>query len=157
MPGTGVAPGVDTPTADERRTRLLHLLTTTRNGVLTTLKRDGRPQLSNITYVFDPARELVRISVTADRAKSRNLERDPRASLHVTSGDFWSWTVVEGHAELSPVAEREDDEAVAELVELYRAIAGEHPDWDDYRRAMVADRRRVVRLPVAHAYGQLPA
>jgi PPOX class probable F420-dependent enzyme len=135
---------------------LLDLVGSTDRSVLVTLKRDGRPQLSNVTHHYDPERRLVRISVTADRAKAKNLERDPRASLHVTSADFWSWAVVEGDATLSAVAEREDDEAVAELVDLYRALAGEHPDWDDYRRAMVADRRRVVRLPVGRVYGQPP-
>lgn len=136
---------------------LLELVGSTRNSVLATLKRDGRPQLSNVTHHYDPGRRLVRISVTAPRAKARNLERDPRASLHVTSDDFWSWVVVEGDASLSAVAQREDDEAVEELVDLYRALAGEHPDWDDYRRAMVRDQRRVVRLPVGRVYGQLPA
>lgn len=135
---------------------LLDLVASTRNSVLVTLKRDGRPQLSNVSHHYDPQRQLVRISVTADRAKAKNLARDPRASLHVTSPDFWSWVVVEGDATLSAVAEREDDEAVEELVDLYRALAGEHPDWDEYRRAMVADRRRVVRLPVGHVYGQPP-
>ncbi|MEZ0493467.1 PPOX class F420-dependent oxidoreductase [Kineococcus sp. TBRC 1896] len=135
---------------------LLDLVGSTRNSVLATLKRDGRPQLSNVTHHYDPDRRLVRVSVTADRAKARNLERDPRASLHVTSEDFWSWAVVEGEVSLSAVAQREDDEAVTELVDLYRALAGEHPDWDDYRRTMVRDRRRVVRLPVGHVYGQLP-
>ena len=140
----------------DREQQLLDLVATRREGVLATLKRDGRPQLSNVTHHYDPQRRLVRVSVTADRAKSRNLERDPRASLHVSAPDFWSWTVVEGDAELSPVAQREDDAAVEELVDLYRALAGEHPGWDDYRAAMVRDRRRVVRLPVGRVYGQLP-
>ncbi|MEZ0163218.1 PPOX class F420-dependent oxidoreductase [Kineococcus sp. LSe6-4] len=138
------------------RNALLDLVGSTRNGVLVTLKRDGRPQLSNVTHHYDPERRLVRVSVTADRAKARNLQRDRRASLHVTSADFWSWAVVEGEADLSAVAAREDDETVAELVDLYRALAGEHPDWDDYRRTMVRDRRQVVRLPVGHVYGQVP-
>jgi PPOX class probable F420-dependent enzyme len=136
---------------------LLDLVGSTRNSVLATLKRDGRPQLSNVTHHYDPDRRLIRISVTADRAKARNLERDPRASLHVSAADFWSWVVVEGDANLSAVAQREDDEAVEELVDLYRALAGEHPDWDDYRRTMVRDRRRVVRLPVGRVYGQMPS
>ncbi|ABS01573.1 PPOX class F420-dependent oxidoreductase [Kineococcus radiotolerans] len=135
---------------------LLDLVGSTTRSVLATLKRDGRPQLSNVTHHYDPERRLVRVSVTADRAKARNLERDPRASLHVTAEDFWSWAVVEGDATLSPVAGREDDATVEELVDLYRALAGEHPDWDDYRRAMVRDRRRVVRLPVGRVYGQPP-
>ncbi|TDB87289.1 PPOX class F420-dependent oxidoreductase [Actinomadura sp. 7K534] len=122
-------------------------------GVLATLKRDGRPQLSNINYHFDPESGLVRISITADRAKARNLARDPRASLHVSSPDGWSYAVAEGDAELSAVAADPADAAVEELVSVYRDIRGEHPDWDDYRRAMVEDRRLVVRLHVNHLYG----
>jgi PPOX class probable F420-dependent enzyme len=125
-------------------------------GVLVTLKRDGRPQLSNIGYVLDRTTGVARISVTADRAKTRNLQRDPRASLHVTSDDFWAYAVLEGDAELSPVAADPHDASVEELVGYYRAVGGEHPDWEDYRRAMVADRRLVVRLHVTHAYGQPP-
>jgi hypothetical protein len=64
--------------------------------------------------------------------------------------------VVEGTATLSPVAQDPGDETVEELVAYYRALSGEHPDWDDYRRAMVADRRLVVRLAVEHAYGWTP-
>ena len=123
-----------------------------RNGVLTTQKADGRPQLSNIVYHLGDD-GLIRISVTDSRAKTRNLRRDPRASLHVASDDFWQYAVVEGTAELTPVASSPDDATVDELVEYYRAVAGEHPDWDDYRRAMVADHRLVARLHVERAYG----
>jgi len=122
-------------------------------GVLATLKRDGRPQLSNVNYHFDPERGLVRVSTTADRAKARNLARDPRASLHVSSEDGWSYAVAEGDAELSDVAADPGDATVEELISLYRDIRGEHPDWDDYRRAMVEDRRLVVRLHVRYLYG----
>ena len=142
---------------DDRQQQLLGLLAAGHNGVLVTIKRDGRPQLSNISYHYDPPTMTVRISVTADRAKTRNLTRDPRASLQVSSRNFWSWLVAEGDAELSPVAAEPDDDAVRELIELYRAINGEHPDWDDYRAAMVRDRRQVVRLPITHVYGQPPA
>ncbi|MFC4495930.1 PPOX class F420-dependent oxidoreductase [Streptomyces ovatisporus] len=133
---------------------LLALLSEHKLGVLVTLKRDGRPQLSNVNYTYDSARRLVRISVTADRAKTRNLLRDPRASFHVTSQDGWAWTVAEGTADLTAVATEPDDDAVDELIDVYRAIQGEHPDWDEYRAAMIADRRQVVRLRVEHAYGQ---
>ena len=81
--------------------------------------------------------------------------RDPRAALHVTSADFWTWVVAEGTAELTPPAADPQDATVEELVGYYRSVSGEHPDWDDYRRAMVAERRLVVRLPVEHTYGQL--
>lgn len=131
---------------------LHQLVASKRRGVLATLKRDGRPQLSNIAYHLGPD-DVIRISVTDDRAKTANLRRDPRASLHVTSDDFWAYAVVEGTATLRPVAERPDDATVDALVEYYRAVAGEHDDWDDYRRTMVADRRLLVELPVARMYG----
>ncbi|GAA2611133.1 PPOX class F420-dependent oxidoreductase [Actinomadura fulvescens] len=127
-------------------------------GVLVTLKKDGRPQLSNINYHYDEAKDLIRISVTADRAKVRNLRRDPRASLHVQTPDGWAYVVAEGTAELSEVARDPHDAAVEELIDVYRDVRGEeHPDWDDYRRAMVADQRVVVRLHVERLYGHAPA
>lgn len=126
-------------------------------GGLAALKRDGRPQLSMVNYTFDPAADggpVVRVSVVDGRAKVANLRRDPRASLLVTSGDGWSYAVLEGDAELSPVALREDDATVDELVELFRTIRGEdHPDWDEYRAAMVADGRLILRIRVTHVYG----
>lgn len=143
-------------TDDATTRRLFDLLAGRRLGVLATIRRDGRPQLSNVNYTFDPDRRLIRISVTDDRAKTRNLRRDPRASFHVSSEDGWSYVVVEARAELTPVAAEVDDPTVEELVAVYRAIQGEHPDWDDYRRAMVADRRLVLRLPVDRVYGMPP-
>jgi len=137
-----------------------HLLTLagSRNlGALATVKRDGRPQLSNVNFTLDPAAEggpLVRASVVDGRAKVVNLRRDPRCSLMVTSPDGWSYAVLEGSVELSPVAGARDDATVEELIEVYRSVRGEdHPDWEDYRRAMVQDRRLVLRLLVTHAYG----
>ena len=124
-------------------------------GVLTTLKRDGRPQLSHVNYTFDGT-DLARVSVTDDRAKTRNLRRDPRCSLFVRSDDGWSYVVLEGDAELTPVASAPDDATVEELIEVYRLVNGEHPDWDDYRRAMVTDRRLVLRLHVSKVYGAPP-
>jgi PPOX class probable F420-dependent enzyme len=126
-----------------------------RNGVLVTQKRDGRPQLSNIIYTVDDG-GVVRVSITADRAKAKNLARQPIASLHVSRDDFWAYVVLEADVELSPVAAAPDDATVDELVDVYRALAGEHDDWDDYRAAMVRDRRLVARLTPTHAYGMLP-
>jgi PPOX class probable F420-dependent enzyme len=125
-----------------------------RNGVLTTLKRDGRPQLSNISYALGDD-GVVRISVTDGRAKTANLRRDPRASLHVSREDFWAYVVLEGDTQLTPTAADPDDHTVDQLVEYYRSVAGEHDDWDDYRRAMVADRRLLVLFTPTHAYGML--
>ena len=130
----------------------LSFLRDRRNGVITTQQRDGRPQLSNIVYWL-PQDGVIRISATDGRAKTANLRRDARASLHVTSDDFWSYVVVEAEAEVTPVATAPDDPVVDELVEYYRALSGEHPDWDDYRRSMVADGRLVLRLRPERAYG----
>jgi PPOX class probable F420-dependent enzyme len=135
--------------------RALDFARSRHQGVLVTLKQDGRPQLSNIAYVVGDD-GVVSISVTDGRAKTANLRRDPRAALHVTRDDFYAYAVLEGDAELLPVAAAPDDATVDALVEYYRRVAGEHPDWDDYRRAMVADRRLLIRLRPAHAYGMLP-
>ena len=94
-----------------------------RNGVLVTQKRDGRPQLSNIVYVVDDD-GVIRISITADRAKYANLRRTPLASLYVAREDFWAYTVIEADVELSDVAAAPDDPAVDELVDVYRADRG---------------------------------
>ncbi|MGB8858628.1 MAG: PPOX class F420-dependent oxidoreductase [Ilumatobacteraceae bacterium] len=125
-----------------------------RNGVLVALKRDGRPQLSNITYFLGDD-GVIRISITADRAKYANLRRDPRASLYVSKEDFWGYVVVDADAELTAVAEDAHDATVEELILVYRGAVGEHPNWDEYRAAMVADHRLVVRLHPAHAYGMV--
>lgn len=138
---------MDIPTA-------LEFVRAHRQSVLVTQRRDGRPQLSNIIYAVDET-GLVRISITADRAKAKNLARSPLASLHVTRADFWAYVVLDADVELSAVATAADDDAVDELVDLYRAMAGEHDDWDDYRHAMVRDRRLVARLTPTHAYGML--
>ncbi|HEU4945966.1 MAG TPA: PPOX class F420-dependent oxidoreductase [Kribbella sp.] len=123
-------------------------------GVLVTLKRDGRPQLSNVGYAYDAERNQVRVSLTDDRAKTANLRRDPRASIYVNGPNGRSYIVLEGKAELSAVARDLHDEVVEELIDLYRAASGkEHPDWDDYRRAMIQDRRLVFSMLVSHTYG----
>ncbi|MCB0999451.1 MAG: PPOX class F420-dependent oxidoreductase [Acidimicrobiales bacterium] len=133
----------------------LRRLSEVRQAILVTLKRDGRPQSSNIVAAVG-SDGVVRISITADRAKYHNLRRDPRATLHVNRADFWAYAVVEGTAELSPVAADPADGTVDELVELYRSLSGEHPDWSEYRAAMVRDRRLVVRLQPERAYGMWP-
>ena len=96
------------------------------------------------------------VSVTDDRAKTRNVRRDSRVSLHVSAPDFWSYVVVDGTAETLPVAAREDDATVEALVRYYRLAAGEHPDWDEYRRVMVEEQRLLLRITPQRAYGMLP-
>jgi PPOX class probable F420-dependent enzyme len=123
-------------------------------GVLVTLKRDGRPQLSNILYVPGDDHS-VRISLTESRAKTRNLRRDPRASLHVTRDDFFAYVVLEGLADLSPPARSPDDPVVAELVEIYQLAVGDHPDWDEFAESMVDEERVVAKLRATSAYGMV--
>ncbi len=125
-----------------------------RHGVLVTLRLGGRPQLSNIAFALGDD-GIVRISVTDSRAKTKNLRRDPRASLYVVGDDFWSYLVLDGDANLTPVAADPQDAVVDELVALYRTVSGEHPDWDEYRQAMVDDERLVVRLVPERAYGMV--
>jgi len=130
----------------------IELARATHQSVLTTLRNDGRPQLSNVLHAVDPD-GVIRVSTTADRAKYVNLVRRPWAALKVDGPSFWSYAVLEGDAELSAVAAAQDDAAVDELVELYRSLSGEHPNWAEYRQAMVDDRRVVVRLRPTYAYG----
>lgn len=120
-------------------------------GVLATLRADGRPQLSNVAYAVIDRR--VRVSTTTDRAKVVNLRRDPRVSLHVTSEDFWTYLVVEGEAQVGPVATEVGDETCRSLLRLYEAVRGEpHPDEAEFHGAMVAERRVEVSFPVTRRY-----
>ena len=124
----------------------------TREGVLVTHRRDGRAQLSNIIYaVGDDG--VIRISITADRAKYKNLLRDPRCELYVSGDNFWKFLVLDADCDLSPVAGERDDATVEELIDVYRAMIGEHPNWDEYRDAMVKDKRLVARLTPSRAVG----
>lgn len=135
---------------------LWSLFGTTPRGVLVTLKRDGRPQLSNVGYLYDAEARTLLISLTADRAKTRNLRRDPRASFHVTTPDLGAYAVGEGIARLSAEATDEHDDVVERLVAHYRALQGEHPDWADFRAAMVRERRQLLTLPLTYIYGWRP-
>lgn len=122
------------------------------DGVLITLRADGRPQSSDISYAY--ADGVFRISVTADRAKTRNLARDPRCVLHVTDRSQWAYVSFDGTAELTAVTTEPGDEVGRELLAVYDAISPTpHPDPDEYFAAMVADRRLVVRLRPASAAG----
>jgi PPOX class probable F420-dependent enzyme len=135
-------------------TEALDFVRDKRNGILIALKSDGRPQSSNISFALGDD-DVIRISVTDGRAKTVNLRRDPRASLHVNRDDFWASVVLEADVTLLPVAESPDDATVDALVDYYRAVAGEHDDWDEYRWAMVSDRRLLLELRPTHAYGML--
>jgi PPOX class probable F420-dependent enzyme len=130
---------------------LQDLLRDNRHGTVVTIKRDGRPQLSPVSFSFDD--NVIRVSSTDDRAKVKNLRRDPRVSFYVTAPGYDGYIVAEGTAELSPVAADPNDATVDALVEVYRSIAGDHPDWDEYRAAMVADNRLVISISVDRVYG----
>lgn len=125
-----------------------------KTGVLITLRKDGRSQSSDIVYsVIDDA---FCVSLTATRAKTANIRRDPRIVLHITSPDTWSYVSFDGVAELGPVTTSAGDDASDDLVALYTAIAGsEHPDWDEYRAAMIGEQRQVLRLRPTAAVGQI--
>ena len=115
-------------------------------AVLTPSRSDGRPQLSPVTVTVDDEGRVL-ISTREAAIKTRNLRRDPRASLCVLNdGFFGDWVQAEGTAEIVPLPE-----AMEILVSYYRSLAGEHPDWDDYRAAMERDRRVIVRITMTRA------
>ena len=110
--------------------------------VLITIRANGRPQSSDVVYAVIDGE--IRISVTADRAKTRNLARDPRAVIHITDPGSWSYLSFEGDVALTPVTTAADDATADDLVAVYRAVAGEHDDWPDFRQAMIDEGRQVV-------------
>jgi PPOX class probable F420-dependent enzyme len=123
-------------------------------AILATIKADGRPQLSPVTPYYDVDAGVIHVSITASRAKYVNLRRDPRATLEVTSPDGRAWAAAEGVATLiGPGADPKSPEVEA-LVDYYRAAAGEHPDWDEYRSVMVSDRRVLLSIQVERVYGE---
>jgi PPOX class probable F420-dependent enzyme len=129
------------------------LLAESRLAVLATIKSDGRPQLSPITPFYDEKADVIYVSMTEGRAKTVNLRRDPRATLEVTSPDGWAWATAEGTATLTGPGTDPHGPEVEALVDYYRLAAGEHPDWDEYRSVMVADRRVLMAMTVDHVYG----
>ncbi|MGW6701626.1 PPOX class F420-dependent oxidoreductase [Nocardia sp. NPDC055049] len=129
------------------------LIADSRIGILATIKSDGRPQLSPVTPYYDRAAGIIYVSMTEGRAKTINLRRDPRAALEVTSADGWSWATAEGTTTLTGPGTDPNGPEVEALVDYYRAAAGEHPDWNEYREVMVADRRVLMALSVEHVYG----
>ncbi len=123
------------------------------NCVLITLRRDGRAQSSDVSYAL--ADGVFSISVTGDRAKTANTRRDGRVVLHITDPASWSYLSFDGTVDLMPEAKDATDETVEALVEYYRSVAGEHDDWDEYRRAMIADKRLIVRFTPNTVVGQI--
>ncbi|GIE36235.1 putative pyridoxamine 5'-phosphate oxidase [Actinoplanes italicus] len=130
------------------------LIASGRLSVLATIKASGLPQLSPVTHFYDRNAETIYVSITANRAKTANLRRDPRAALEVTSADGRSWATAEGSVTLIGPGDDPDGPEVQALVDYYRNAAGEHPDWAEYRQVMVDDRRVLMALKVEHVYGQ---
>jgi PPOX class probable F420-dependent enzyme len=115
-------------------------------AVMVTNRADGRPQLSPIVCNVDADGRVV-VSTRETALKTKNLRRDPRVSLCVVSDGFYGdWVQVDGAAEIVPLPE-----AMEPLVDYYRSISGEHPDWDEYRNAMERERRVIVRITVERA------
>ncbi|MBB4705984.1 MULTISPECIES: PPOX class F420-dependent oxidoreductase [Sphaerisporangium] len=130
------------------------LLAESRLGVLATIKKDGRPQLSPVTPYYDREAGVVYVSMTEGRAKTANLRRDPRVSLEVTGPDGGSWATAEGTATLVGPGTDPHGPEVEALVGYYRSAAGEHPDWEEYRSVMVSDRRVLMTMTVERVYGR---
>jgi PPOX class probable F420-dependent enzyme len=115
-------------------------------AVLATMRADGRPQLSPVSATVDDEGRVL-ISTRETAVKTRNLRRDPRASLCVMNDGFYGeWIQVDGTVEIVPLPE-----AMEILVSYYRSISGEHPDWADYRAAMERDRRVIARISLTRA------
>ncbi|MEU8926098.1 PPOX class F420-dependent oxidoreductase [Kitasatospora sp. NPDC048545] len=129
------------------------LLAQSRLGVLATIKADGRPQLSPVLPFYDREANSILVSTRDGLAKTVNLRRDPRVSLEVTGPDGRSWVTAEGVAALTGPGTDPDGPEVEALVDYYRRAAGAHPDWAEYRRVMVSDRRVLLTIPVDHVYG----
>ena len=127
-------------------TEARQFLATHHCAVLATRRRDGRLQMSPVTVGVDAAGRVI-VSSRETAYKTRHLRRDPRASLCVLRDEFYGpWVQIDGTAEVVALPE-----GMEPLVDYYRRIAGEHSDWDDYRRAMERDRRVLLRISIDSA------
>ena len=123
------------------------------NGALTTFRRSGAAQMSVVTC--GPYGAGVAFTTTADRAKLRNLRRNPRCTILVGTNDWRNFLVLEGEAHLVGTDTASADEYRETLRQVYRAAAGrEHPNWPEYDQAMRADQRYAVIITPAHTYGR---
>lgn len=125
-----------------------------RTAALITLRRDGRAQSSDIAFAV--IGDTIKISLTDSRAKTANMRRDNRVVLHITEPGAWSYVSIDATVELSPVCTSPDDATADELVAVYQAVTGaDHPDWDEFRRAMVGEGRVVARVTPHSVTGQI--
>ncbi|MCB0997547.1 MAG: PPOX class F420-dependent oxidoreductase [Acidimicrobiales bacterium] len=125
------------------RNELLEFVRGRHRGILVTTRRDGRPQLSPVTMGVDADGRVV-VSTYPERAKVRNARRDPRVAVCVLSNEFGGeWVQLDGEAEVLDLPD-----AMEPLVEYFRSISGEHPDWDEYRQAMHDQGKCLIRVSV---------
>jgi PPOX class probable F420-dependent enzyme len=125
------------------RDELIEFIRPRHQGILVTTRRDGRPQLSPVTMGVDAAGAIV-VSSYPERAKAQNAARNEQASMCVLSDDFGGeWVQVDGRIEVV-----RPPQAAAALVDYYRSISGEHPDWDEYRQAMARQGKVLLRLTI---------
>jgi PPOX class probable F420-dependent enzyme len=117
-----------------------------RQSILATARRDGGPQMSPVVHAVDDDGRLL-ISSRETAYKVRNVRSDPAVSLlAISDGFFGEWIQIDGTAEIVSLPD-----AMVQLVEYYRRLSGEHPDWDEYRRAMITDQRCIIRVTIAKA------
>ena len=123
------------------RGELLEFIRTRHHAIVITVRGDGRPQASPVTCGVDDEGRIV-IATYPERAKTRNARRDPRVSVLFLSDDFGgAWVQVDGTGEVLDVPD-----AVEPLVDYFRAISGEHPDWAEYREAMLKQGKSLLRV-----------
>ncbi|MDH6585776.1 PPOX class probable F420-dependent enzyme [Streptomyces sp. SAI-133] len=135
-----MAPNIATNTSVSLE-ELLDFVRPRHRAILLTRRADGSPQASPLTCGVDDSGRIV-VSTYPERAKTRNAKRDPRVSVVVLSDD-WNgpWVQVDGTAEVI-----DSPDSVEPLVEYFRNISGEHPDWDEYRAAMVKQGKSIIRV-----------
>jgi len=141
-----VSPQIATTTTVSRD-ELLDFIRPRHRAIMLTARADGRPQASPVTCGVDTSGRIM-VSTYPERAKTRNARRNPQVSLVVLSDDFdGAWVQVDGDAEVIDMPE-----AAEALVDYYRSIAGEHPDWDEYRQAMIRQDKALLRV-IPRAWG----
>ena len=132
-------------TTEVGREELLDFARERHRYALVTTRQDGRPQVSPVTGGVDSGGRLV-ISTYPERAKARNLRRNPAATVLVMSDEFdGPWVQVDGTAEVLDMPSQEAEDG---LVDYFRCISGEHDDWDDYREAMRRQGKSLLRITV---------
>jgi PPOX class probable F420-dependent enzyme len=132
--------------------KLLGVIADHRQAVLATIRKDGRPQLSNVLYTWDAESRTARVSSTATRAKVRNLRRDPRATLYVPGEHFWTYVVADCDVEINGPTTVPGDEAGRELLEVHGAFY-DGLEEEPFFAEMVQNERLVLRLAASHVYG----